>query len=560
MSTSSGVLNDQRGRLIIDRLVQNGVSTFLVAPGSRCTPLVLAVGERDDVEAIVHFDERGLAFYGLGMAKASGKPVAIICTSGTAIANLYPAIVEASLDHVPMIFLCADRPFELRDCGANQTIDQVKMFGDYLRFECDLPCADGMTPDSAVASSIDHAYYASTALRGPVVLNCMFREPLFSSTPSSKVPMPRERHYHQSIKMLPKEVLEELGERLSKVEKGVIVVGNLPYSPYLNSILVLAEKLQWPVFADPLSHVRCFGEHPCLIPYYNTFLPESPPDVEVVLHFGGQIVSKTLNNWLGSSSVRDYIHVTEFRERNDPFQRVTERVEMTPHLFCSHLPVEPTSKKEYLTLYQEKSISIKKMLEEEFNALETLLEPLAIFSLASEVDSETTLFFGNSLSIRYADSFFFPKRGCGPIFGNRGVSGIDGNIATIGGIAKASKKPLLGVIGDYTFLHDVNSLALLQDDEIAVQLIVLNNQGGAIFKYLPIASSPHLDRFFVSKHDLKIEPFAKAFNLPYSLVTSLENLEGATKIVEIASNSDENYLFMQSLKEKASCSTFAKSR
>lgn len=557
-------LNDHRGKLIISALVSNGVDTFLVAPGSRSTPLVLAAGEHPAVKTIVHFDERGIAFHALGIAKARQAPVVVICTSGTAVVNLYPAIVEASLDHIPLIFLTADRPFELRGCGANQAIDQVKIFGSYLRFEADVPCPDGITPDEAIVGMIDEACYKSCFNDpGPVVLNCMFREPFSTYEPNKAFPTISLRtKYHAPIKTVSLRTLETLAESLP--EEGVILAGSMPYSPDLAAILSLAEKLQWPVIADPLSHLRSFGEHPCILTHYNHILPNSDFAPKTVLHFGGALVSKIVQTWVKELDFHNYIHVSEFTTRHDPFHQVTERVEMAPHLFAQMLPVEQREPR-YLSEHSER---MKELLREELLSSSELTEPLAVFSLIEYANPETLFFFANSLSIRYADSFFFPKGKCGPMYGNRGASGIDGNIATIAGLAEASGKPVIAVLGDFSFLHDLNSLALLCNPKLNVTLIILNNQGGGIFRFLPIGTSPHLEKFFVAKHPFAIEPFVKAFYLPYTSITSREELrsfmekrrgERGVHVVEIPSDVEENYLLMQGLKEKAAeCFTLTK--
>lgn len=562
--------NEERSKIVISELIKSSVRYFLIAPGSRSTPLTLAAAQNPLAETVVHFDERGLAFHGLGIAKATSLPVCLICTSGTALMNFYPAVVEASKSQVPMIILAADRPPELRDTGANQTIDQVKPFGSYCRWEIDFAFQDLSLPQSAIASTINHAVYRSmTSPAGPVLINCMIREPLLSKKSVSQFtmdisPLPKTRYY-LCQRSLPDEEFQYVADELSQYEKGVILVGSQTLTFEEESILSLAMKLQWPVFADPLSKVRELGRDTHLIHHYNYILTvtaakeKMTPDV--VLHLGGHIVSKHLNKWIESLKLKKYLHVANFPNKHDPSHIVTDRIEMEGAAFCkslcSFLKGRPPSL--WLSLWKEYAFEVEEVLTQIFEENKALSEPFAVHSIEDRVLKDCSFFFASSLSIRYADSLFFPRERIGTIYANRGASGIDGTIATAIGVARAHKTRVLAVLGDLAFLHDVNSLALLEKESLPITFLVLNNEGGGIFHFLPVAErKEHFEKFIEAKHSFSMKAFAKAFNIPYHCpkqqLEYLDTLEEFTKIdtpnmIEVKTTGRENHDLYQQIEK-----------
>ena len=568
MSESIDVLNERRASTIISELTKCKVKHFLIAPGSRSTPLTLAASNNPIAETTVHFDERGLAFHALGIAKATKSPVCLICTSGTAVANFYPAIIEASMDQIPLVLLTADRPPELRDCGVNQTIDQVHMFSKYLRYEFDMPCPNEYFNESVVATTVNQAVYRSIKEPGgPVLINAMFREPFFTSkkgnTAKPDYPFPKTK-YIVPEKKISDEDLAYLGEELSGVEKGIIIAGQMGSSEEADAIFDIAMRLQWPVFADSLSGLRSLGRDSSLIPFYNHILQTTyskermVPDV--ILHLGGHVVSKSLTKWLEAIDPKKYVHVANFPHRHDPNHQVTDRIEMSPPFFCKEvLPfISGRSPGLWLSIWKEASLNIEEAIDEFFSdENSSLSEPYAVHALTHLVEEESSLFFGNSLSIRYADTFLFPSEKTGLIYGNRGASGIDGNLGTIFGIAKGSENHVVGIVGDLTFLHDVNSLPLMHDPRISATLIVLNNFGGGIFHFLPIKDkSAVFDTYFAAKHHFSASNLAKAFGASFSRpATKKQYLEEVEKsiqektshIIEIETDGKANFALHKEL-------------
>lgn len=521
-------------RAIVEGLIRQGVRSFCVAPGSRSTPLMLAIAEHPEAEASVHFDERGLAFYALGLAKASQKPVAILVTSGTAVGNLLPAVMEAAADRVPLILLTADRPAELRDCGANQTTDQVKLFGSFVRWSVDLPCSDGAIPEGFLERVVAQAIYQATRSGGgPVQMNCMFREPLLSAAETVEC---QSICYADSMRLASQSTLEKWAKKLSG--KGAIVLGTLAQGQDLTPLYQLSEKLQWPILADSTSGAR--ARHPNLIAHYNTLLQILEP--EAILHLGERFVSKPLLEWIARSKPAHYLHVANHPFRQDPAHVVTDRLECDPMLFCEQILPCAASQNSWLEEWQSASCAVATAVEEFFSLEPQESEMQLMRTLASTLGPDWALFLSNSMPIRDADHLFFPSGATGPIFANRGLSGIDGNIATAIGIAEGSKRPTLAVLGDLAALHDINSLAQLKNAHYPVVFLIVNNGGGGIFSFLPIREKKeHFEKYVAAAHTLRFEHAARLFDIPYKTSISEALQEKVSCLVEITTQREENY-------------------
>ncbi|MCB1075538.1 MAG: 2-succinyl-5-enolpyruvyl-6-hydroxy-3-cyclohexene-1-carboxylic-acid synthase [Simkania sp.] len=560
MSSRTGELNEKWAKLLIKELIHQGVRYFCIAPGSRSTSLTVAASEHPLANTFVHFDERALCFHALGYAKATGIPAAVIVTSGTAVGNLMPAVMEAHNDHVPMILLTSDRPPELRQTGANQTADQVKMFQNFVRWQEDFPCPDPHISPAFIGSTIATALaHALSAPAGPVQLNCMFREPFFENETENTHPS-----YERSIKgsqtqitlgekHLAETQIEKLCDELSEHEKGVIVVGALPPNTSLEPLFTLSRLLQWPLFPDILSPLRSHVQAEGMVPTYDLILKsmslneDLTPDA--ILQFGNRFVSKKLLEWIRLKKPKCHTLVADHEWRMDPLHSLTHRVVADPWQvmegLSKHLPGRAPAP--WLQCWKEMNRITQKTLTHFFQEKKDLTEPALFHHLSRWIGEDRSLFIGNSLPIREADALFAPKQNCGPVFGNRGVSGIDGNIATATGIAKGLRKPLLAIMGDLTFLHDLTSLAQLKNSPVPITLLVINNDGGGIFSFLPIAKRKAVfEQFFVTPHGLNLEHAAPLFGLKYEKVTTLDEMETAlqsgttqSKILEMCTDRDE---------------------
>lgn len=551
--------------LLIEELHRQGVGHICISPGSRSTPLTLAAAAHKAITTHVHFDERGLGFFALGLAKALAEPVAVITTSGTAVANLLPAVVEARQAHVPLILLTADRPPELLDCAANQAIRQAGIFSDYPVWSAELSCPSRFILPGYVLTTAGQAVANALSMSGPVHLNCAFREPFFDSE-TAEGDRVDENPYLQSISVWLKS-----GEPYTVFSAGftgavndrdvadagamlqgkscLMVIGELSSAAESDAVRRLQTALDAPVFADVLSGLR-FDSSPAFIAHYD-YLLESPAICDlirpqVILYIGGRIVSKRLERFLWASHAL-LIKVSAVPDRENPSHGRMFRIKAPVAAFCERLagmilasgpsgagkrtgkPVQPMA---YRMQLEEFDRLIHGAVQTVFSAAQDrLTEPDIGRRLLACLPGPVTLFCGNSMPIRFMTMLSVKTSHSVQVFGNRGASGIDGNIATIAGIAAVSACPVLAVIGDLTFLHDLNSLALLSRVSMPVVLLVVNNNGGGIFHFLPVAEQKGpFEEFFKTPHHIgSFAPAAALFGIHYMAIHHRDGFENAIK-------------------------------
>ncbi|MBI3236251.1 MAG: 2-succinyl-5-enolpyruvyl-6-hydroxy-3-cyclohexene-1-carboxylic-acid synthase, partial [Chlamydiales bacterium] len=474
MTASQGSINLQWAHRIIDTLFQLGVNPFFMSPGSRSTPLVIALAEHPEAQHLIHFDERGTAFSALGCAKAQNSASAMIVTSGTAVGNLLPAVMEACNSRIPLILLTADRPKELYDCGANQTCDHIKLFSSYVRWQIDLPSPSCHISDRYLLTTLSQAVFKALQNNpGPVHINCPFPEPLFSSEVPNTFPALPTPFYEQ-VQSFPQESsLKRWAHHFEKASKGVILLGSLPSHQKIQPIFDLASRLQWPILADPLSQARSLGKKKESIRYYDAILKTCSQELnpDLILHLGDRLTSKALAKWLQRLNTPSYFQVTDHPNRQDHDHLVTSRLCVDPTLFCEQIsPFLKSDRKDTSWIESWEALSQNHTPP----AQEGLTEPAIVRLLSQNLNPSWSLFISNSMPIRNVDQFLFPDQPIGPIFCNRGVSGIDGNIATACGIAIGRKQPVLAFLGDIAFLHDLNSLDLLNKTPYPIVLLISN--------------------------------------------------------------------------------------
>ncbi len=569
-------INHLWGKLIIEELIRLGVEYFCIAPGSRSGPLVAAVAENKRAKSSIHFDERGLAYYALGYTASRGKTVCLISTSGTAAANFFPAIIEASKKKLPLIILTADRPPELRNTGANQTIDQVKIFGDYARFFFDLPCPTKEIPLETVVTTIDQAVYRARAnVPGPAHINCMFRQPLepvaekgftpgnlkpFSRWLKNSLPFTRYLSYE---KKLSSDDIKRAASELSTIKLGIIAVGKLKDEEEENGVLTLARLLQWPVFVDITSGLRLKSNDERVIHYFDQLLLE--PELvarykpDGVLHLGGRLTSSRWYEFIKKITPIPYITVLNHPLRNDPMHCVITRVECSVSNFCGVIKrfLKQRERNNFTTRLKKASQRVQQCLLARTKEEKSLTPDVLARCVSMLPSQETGLFLANSMPIRIMDMFAGINKNLCCVGANRGASGIDGTIASAIGFANGLGKPCVALIGDLAFLHDLNSLALVKELKQPLVIIVINDRGGGIFSFLPIAAFPNLfEKYFAAPHTYSFEMVAKMFQIAYARVrtareftdtyrAALEKKE--TIIIEIEADRDKNYKAVQSL-------------
>ena len=517
--------NAHRAHLIIAELVRCGVDEFIIAPGFRSAPLALAAISHPGTHCTVHFDERGSAFFALGYGRATRKPCVWITTSGTAAANGLPAIVEASMDSVPMICLTADRPPELRDTGANQTIDQVHLFGRYPKWFVDLPVPVSERDGAYIRSTIDQAVHR--ACEGPVHLNCMFREPLLEEDQEEKsIPKmswsteEREQTQYMTAAGSIFAPSQRLVQKICEAHRGLIVVGSLQSPEGGKAVHALAKHLGWPLMADisapvpPVENKVIFFD---LIVRSERFTRQYCPDV--VLHFGGPLVSKKLQQFLSHARAETYALIAPFSDRIDPHHVLSDRIQSNIAGFCNYLLGEVSRDKSrgaWTEVWMRADTVARRTLVPLID--HKLSEPSVAWMLSRLSDHTNWIFGASSMPIRDLQAFL--ERDATPrVFANRGASGIDGTLATAAGIARGQSGSGTILLGDLAMLHDLNSLALLKDCDITI--VVINNNGGGIFNMLPIAlEQKPFETVLGTPHGMDFRFAAEQFQIPYTLADS----------------------------------------
>ncbi len=506
-------------RALVEGLVRAGLRQVCIAPGARCAPLALVMAHDPRLRAWSHIDERCAAFFALGLAKAARAPVAVVCTSGTAAANCFPAVIEARHARVPLVVLTADRPPELRDCGAFQTIDQLKLYGDQVKWFCEVgdPAAE-----RAYFHSLGRRAVATAAAAppGPVHLNLPLREPLAPAHPAELRPdageaVPAPAGSGTAERRLDDAALAALAERLDGARRGIIVCGPLDADAATAAALgALAARRGWPLLADAAAQLRQGApEHTPVIAAYDALLRDPVvaerlrPDV--VLRIGALPISKALLLWLRDQVRCPQIVVDPGGGWNDPLHRAGEVAAVDVAPFCTALAARrpaPERDSAWLERWQRAERLAQGALAERLATIEPPFEGTVMAALDAQLPAGSTLVVGNSMATRDLDTFW---PGGGPprrILCNRGVNGIDGFVSTALGAAAASAGPTVALSGDLGFLHDLNGLLAAARHGVRAVFVVCNNDGGGIFSYLPQADgSTAFDRFIRTPHGLDLQ-------------------------------------------------------
>ncbi|GMH85961.1 hypothetical protein TL16_g10394 [Triparma laevis f. inornata] len=561
---------------VVEELKRCGVSDFIVCPGSRSSPLTVAVAwaaSKKQINAISVVDERSAGFVALGIGKATKRPVVVITSSGTAVANLHPAVVEASVDAIPLILLTADRPYENRDTGANQAIDQVKIFNNYVRWFRDILPPSIDTNLGAGLSDLSHAYNVAISNSGPVHVNVQFREnlspdggeirnsggrqekmdgDLFMSnnkTPNklSKWPLTGEPFvkFSPRISTPPPPTLAEINALIKNSKKGVIAVGNLrklsPNDDVVYRIIHLAETLNWPIIAS-IQAGGVLRKSPNTIKYAESVLKNLPttplpPTPDLILQFGSPIISPQLSDLIKTSDNHVLVQPLYPGERLDPFSSITHMIDSDVSNFLASLkPESAGSELNFL-------INVGEKLQKEMDSIvlpsaasssQKLTEPQVFFAIKDLVGD---LFLSNSMPIRDADSFLYNTKDLNEVGANRGASGIDGIISSAVGFSSGlastttntniCAKPTTLIVGDVATLHDLSAIRLLKLKSMVT--IIVNNDGGGIFNFLPIAKhgdDVEFEKFFgTPTNDIDFKSVTEGLGVSYASVNSYSSLK-----------------------------------
>ncbi|WP_214410359.1 2-succinyl-5-enolpyruvyl-6-hydroxy-3-cyclohexene-1-carboxylic-acid synthase [Sphaerisporangium fuscum] len=534
--------------VLIDELVRCGLTDVVLAPGSRSAPLAIAAHGDSRVRLHVRVDERSASFVALGLARRSERPVALVCTSGTAAANFHPAVIEAHESGVPLLVLTADRPPELRDTGASQTIDQMKLYGSSVRWFSEVGVPEERPGQVAYWRSMAARAYQRAlgpADPGPVHLNLAFREPLIpdgdfswceSLDGDASGPWVRARVAPPSA-----------GLHVAPTRRGVLVVGD--GATNVRRYVAAAGMAGWPVLSEPSGGGR-YGDHAISSYHFLLGVPEFAdahrPDVVVTL--GRPSLSRPLLSWL--KRAQEHIVVTPHLGRwPDPTRSATQVAA------AIEIPVAAGGDA-WLRSWRVAEAAARQAVDAVLDDA-GLTEPRLARDLADMLPNNALLFCGSSMPIRDLDQAMRPRRGL-RLMANRGASGIDGLVSTAVGAALAHNGPSYALLGDLTLLHDQNGLILgPREPRPDLCLVVVNNDGGGIFSLLPQAGLPDsFERVFGTPHGVDLSYVAAATGTPYTLLASPDDLPKAIRgeglrLVEARTDREENARVHAAMREAA---------
>lgn len=509
-------------------LVEADLTDCVVSPGSRSTPLVLALQHFPQVKVRVILDERSAAFFALGIADRTGKPVALVCTSGTAGANYFPAVIEASERGVPLLVLTADRPPELRDCGAGQTIDQIDLFGKFVRWSTDAIVSSGERgEDELVGLAYEGYRNAVSGATGPVHFNLPFREPFL---PGVSEFVSRATSY---VSPEGSAVRTHDWAALRRAGPGWIIVGAsnpLNSEKWADSLFRLSDYLGWPIFADVLNPLRqAPGAEERVVTQYEGLLAagavERDPDLRpsAILQVGIQPTAKSLRLWLAKFEGPRW-QWTPTADGLDPAKRPFTWIEGSP-LDLGDLP-EGFSGEKYRGNWLQKEMDAVAAVTEWMNLQPDNFEGKIHYQVAQAVPREAQIFVANSMPVRDAERFWFADRPRGPrVFSNRGASGIDGLVSMVAGLADGGP-PTVAVLGDLAFLHDSGGLRAAGQVNGSLTYVVIDNGGGRIFGQLPVRSETNVfERYFLTPQSVDLVGLCQAHGIEVRNLSSAESLK-----------------------------------
>lgn len=554
--------------LFIEELIRHNITDFCIAPGSRSTPLTLAVANHKKAKTHLHFDERGLGFFALGLSQASQKPVVIISTSGTAVANLYPAVIEARKSGLPLIIISADRPATLINCGANQAIEQQNIFANYPLFFAQIVQPSTEIKANYLLTTIDHGLNKQQLQAAPIHFNIAFAEPLYPTgktqnyqqylTSLKKWPqngLPFTRFVNTAVSSLPtSKPLEN--------KKVLIVLAKMHSQQQAKAIIQFCSNNNIVLLADIQSSQRSM---PHSLNYYdllviNESFKQLLQQADVIIQFGEQLLSQRLTALMDDFNGELQL-VKTGETRIDPNHQLDTRFNCDAIDWIEAQNVSPSIiNQQWVEKIQQGYKILSEQVITPFLTTQPYSEMTVIKQLDKQLPKGTPLFIGNSMPIRLAD-MFMSHNSCN-IYTNRGASGIDGLLATAIGVAKSTAKITTLLIGDNSFLYDLNSLALLKQLESTFIIIVINNDGGAIFNLLPVPKAQK-KTFYQLPHGLNFKASCQQFSINYhnpNKLTDFKNIynQCLTKhhsLIEITLANQQSASQLEQLKEQINSAT-----
>jgi len=533
--------------IFVEQLVQLGIKYACISPGSRSAPLTYSLAENKNIKCFVNIDERSSAFFALGLAKASSSPVVVVTTSGTATAELYPAIIEAYQQRTSLIVCTADRPPELKNSGANQMINQKNIYRNHIRWFKDigLPELSDKKLSRLMLITQKAINIATKKDKGPVHLNFPFRKPLEPVSFTDEIDellieslikkTHENNHSPESlITKREKKLISKIAGRILTSQRGLIIAGPQDYNlKAIKAINSLSEITGFPVLADAASQLRFNSSNNLIISNYDAFLKSEmfrqkfKPDI--ILQFGRTSTSSSLENYFEEIDADRFV-INEFGDRFDPSGKAKSIIKFKPEIFCNELikylkeinfskPLNDWSK-----VFQTADISVEGIKSKIILNSSFPNEARIISELIKVIPPKSSIMVGNSLPIRDLDCFAGSMENNLKIFFNRGASGIDGITSTALGISIHNKSTVL-ITGDLSFLHDVNALIAAKKNPVPLVIILINNNGGGIFDALPIKEYKELFRkYFKAPQYQNIKSVVEAFGHNHTLIESWNHL------------------------------------
>ena len=497
---------------MVEELARSGVRLAVISPGSRSTPLAVALWREPDIEVSVILDERSAGFFALGSALATGVPAVVLCTSGSAAANLHPAVVEADEANVPMIVLTADRPPELRDIGAGQTIDQLKLYGDAVRWFCEVGTHeadnDGLLYFRSVACRA-HAVALGDSRPGPVHLNVSWREPLAPMVVEGQVSATDALalegrggdplHAVSAASSRADEgLLDDLAERIEGSPRGLVVAGRQSDPGLASPVADLAAAAGYPILAEPTSQLRR-GPHDrsLVVTAYDAIVRDRPAalEPELIIRFGDLPTSKPLRQWLAAIEGLHQVVIDPNGDWREPTRRAATILRADP-MATSQALTERLSRlrpgaatvagSPFASGWLDAEQAVREVVEGQLEALDELSEPGVWSALGRALRDGDSVFAASSMPVRDLEAFLRPGPEGVRFAANRGANGIDGLVSTAAGLAAGSDSRTWTVLGDLALFHDIGGLAAVGHAP-ELRLIVIDNSGGGIFHFLPQA-------------------------------------------------------------------------
>lgn len=562
--------------IIAETLKRLGLTTAIICPGSRSAPLTVAFAQHPEIEAIPILDERSAAFFALGVAKRSHVPAALVCTSGTAGANFYPAVIEASESQVPLLVLTADRPPELRDCHAGQAIDQQKLYGSYPNWQAELALPSqeiGMLRylRQTIVQAVKRSLFS---VPGAVHLNVPFREPLAPTPqPDTLNSQLHQEDFFAGITLNPyphsctgdsaSRPYSSLLSTWKQCERGIIIAGVAQpqhRQEYCQAITHLSQSLGWAVLAEGLSPVRNYANlNPYLISTYDLILgnPQLSQKLapEMVIQLGALPTSKELRAWLNSTQPQRWI-IDPSPENFDPLHGKTTHLHLSVEQLATTIP--PLAKQEsvssnYLHQWRDAETQLRQALDKTMATTDTLFEGKAAWLLSQTLPSATPLLIANSMPVRDVEFFWKPNNSGIQPFCNRGANGIEGSLSTALGIAHHHQSSVM-LTGDLALLHDTNGFLQRNRFTGHLTIVLINNNGGGIFEMLPISQfEPPFQEYFATPQEIDFAQLCGTYGIEYKRITNWQQLqallnplpEKGIRVLEIPTNRREDAKWRQ---------------